>query len=469
MYFPEPDVIPVKCELPAKMETMLEDFQTIVNHLVNVGLFWRTTNEWDLREAGKSWFAKHYGKRYASHYLHSASSVAQQLIETWRSSGGDITATPRLRKPLARLNRELFKVMEIRRNGTLLLRITLAPYEWVLVRAKASHRRFANWSSRPLGALLVLPEGVRLCFKGEAAVQEQAGSVAIDFNFNRITLARDDGQMTQIDIHKIMKIQANHREKRKSIQRSVVRNPARMRRLLVRKTGRERNRVKDYLHKVIHGKESVLREFVGNRVLGLEDLSRCTPEVIGRANGKKWKAKMSSWIHGEFRSIAEHHFPAHRSYYARGTSGFCPFDNTALSHPIWKQSRCSTCGRVYDRDWLEALSGLVRFNSKHVKGAPWATVADVFPSLEGEFRQQLSRAPYSVPPQAPYSADMPIRGVPSTRSEPVRPECAVLSPELPSVTDAYRTEGVVQENRNEAAIWVQKSGDDAKTLGHGCG
>ena len=203
-------------------------------------------------------------------------------------------------------------------------------------------------------------------------------------------------------------------------------------------------------------------EFVGNRELGLEDLSNCARDILRVDNGRKFNSKLSSWIHGEIRGIAVHHHQPTRFYYTRGTSRFCPFDNTPLTHPIWKQSKCRTCGRVYDRDWLEALSGLVRLNSKHEKGAPWATVAEVFPSLEGEFRQQLSRAPYSVPTQAPNSADMPIRGVPPTRSESVRPECAVLSPELPSVTDAHRTTGVVQENRDEAAIRVQKSGDDAK-------
>src|SRR5713101_5441464 len=109
-------------------------------------------------------------------------------------------------------------------------------------------------------------------------------------------------------------------------------------------------------------------------MLGLEDLSSCTQETVRDARGKRWRAKMASWVHGRFQRIAEHHHPNFREYYTIGTSSFCPFDNSRLIHPIWKQSKCETCGQTYDRDWLEALSGLVRLNSRHVKGAPWATV-----------------------------------------------------------------------------------------------
>jgi hypothetical protein len=460
----EPDTIAVNCTIPDKLRLMLDDYRIIANHLLSFGLYAKSRNERELRDITKPWFLKHYSGKYAIHYLDSAASFASQQIESWRSLGGDIATIPHIGKSIARLNNDLYTIKEMASDGTMLLRITIAPHESVLLPIKVNHRHFSEWIFNRPGTLIILPDGIRLCFTPEATTPPSSESVAVDLNFDRVTMARSDGQMKQFSIHKITDIQRNQRRKRTSIQRTLWHNPKKAERLLTGQRGRERNRVKDLLHKKIHGRNNELLKFVGNRVLGFEDLSNCTDDVLRLNNGKRFNSKMSSWIHGEFRRIAEHHHPHHRVYYTRGTSRFCPFDNTPLSHPIWKQSKCETCGRVYDRDWLEALSGLIRLNSKHKKGAPWATVAEVFPSLENEFRQQLSCAPYSVPTRAPYSADMPIRGLSQTWSEPVRPECAVLSPESPSVTDADQRIGVVQENRDEAAIRTQKSGDDAKKV-----
>ncbi len=172
-------------------------------------------------------------------------------------------------------------------------------------------------------------------------------------------------------------------------------------------------------------------------------------------------AKISSWIHGAFEEIIIHHHPDSKLYYTRGTSRFCPFCNSVLTHPTWKQSKCPNCG-LFDRDYLEAVSGLVRTNIKHKKGEPWAVVKDVFSQdIEAKLQKQAS---------IQLQSSKMIRGLPSEHivPKPVRPECAVLSPEGLSVIDSGIA-AVMQENRNEAfdlrviGSEMTESGNDANS------
>jgi len=282
---------------------MLDDYQIILNHLLSLGVYTKSRGERELRDFAKPWFLKHYRGRYASHYLDSAASFASQQIESWRSLGGDITSIPHIRKPIARLNNDLYTIKEVRSDGWMLLRITIAPRELVLLPIKVNHRHFSEWVSNRPGTLVILPDGIRLCFTPETTPPISSESVAVDLNFDRVTMARTDGRMKQFGIHEITDIQRHHRRKRNAIQSTLRRNPKKAERLLTEQAGRERNRVKDVLHKKIHGRHNEFLKFVGNRTLGFEDLSSCTNDILRLDNGKRFNSKMSSWIHSEFRRI----------------------------------------------------------------------------------------------------------------------------------------------------------------------
>ncbi len=195
-----------------------------------------------------------------------------------------------------------------------------------------------------------------------------------------MVFARSDGQQKEVDLTDVMDIQQRHRAKRESIQQMMAHNPAKAERLAARTRKREQNRVNDLLHKKIHGEDSEIKPFIEGYHLGVEDLSRTTKEVLKDDHGKRFNAKMSSWIHGKFRDVVTHHHRDSEPYYTRGTSRFCPFDNTRLTHPSWDKSKCRTCNRIYDRDWLESVSGLVRtMPPRHKKGQPWKTTGQVLP------------------------------------------------------------------------------------------
>ncbi len=476
----EPDVIPVNYPIPPELSSMMEDYKAIANHLINSGLYHKVGLEKhyyslaktdtsgkpkpippyrELRDLNKEWFTEHYKGKYAAHYLDSAASFAMQLIESWRSNGGDITSIPHIQKPIARLNNDLYTIQESKPDGTMRIRITVAPYKSIIIDIKVNHRHFSEWSLNRPGALVIVPDGLRLVFTDDTKVPKSKESTAYDFNFNRVVMARSDGQIKEVDLSDILKIQKHHKAKRESVQKTLAHNPTKAQKINSKHRRREHNRIKDILHKKIHGKNNEILTFIGDRHLGVEDLRGATQDILRDDRGTKFNARMSSWIHGVFKDIIVHHHPNSKLYYTRGTSKFCPFCNSKLTHPIWKQSNCPVCG-LYDRDWLEAVSGLVRTNTKHKKGQAWAMVKDVFsPDIEDKLRIQSL-----------LSSKM-IRGLPSGQivSKPVRPECAVLYSE--GLSDIDNGEAVVmQQNRSEAfdlrviGSEMTESGNDANSV-----
>jgi len=456
----EPDVIPVNCSIPPELLLVMEDYKAIANHLISSGLYHKvgqekhyypiaeTDNsgkpkpippERELRDINKEWFNEHYKGKYAAHYLDSAASFAMQQIQSWRTLGGDITATPHIRKPIARLNNDLYTIQESKLDGTMRIRITTAPHKSVIMDIKVNHRHFSEWSLNRPGALVIVPYGLRLCFTDDTTVPKSKESAAYDFNFNRVVIARSDGQIKEIDMSDVLAIQKNHKAKRESVQSTMPHNHGKGEKIIKKHGKREHNRVNDLLHKKIHGKANEVLSFVGNRHLGVEDLHGTTKDILKDDRGVKFNAKMSNWIHGAFEDIIVHHHPDSKLYYTRGTSRYCPFCSSQLTHPTWKQSKCPNCG-LFDRDMLEAVSGLVRTNTRHKKGELWAVVKDIFPhKIETELLQ---------------SSKM-IRGLPSgSNLMSVYPECAVLSPE--GLSDIDIRNDVMHGNRNDVYDSTQR-------------
>ena len=451
----DPDIIPINCEIPSELFSVMADYKSIVNHLLSFGIHHKLGLERhyyplaagddsgkpkpippfrELRDGNMAWFREFYGK-YPVHYLGAASSFAMQLIKSWRTSGGDITSIPHLRKPIARLDNDLYSIKKI--DNKLQIEIKTAPHKSVVIETEVNHRHWATWSQNRKGALVIVPDGLRLCFTDDTDIPKAKDSVAYDFNFDRVVLARSDGEIKEVDLKDVMLIQKNHRKKRISVQRTMRHNPTKGERINNKNSGREHARVEDLLHKKIHGKNNKILSFVSDRHLGVEDLHRTTKDILKDDHGTKHNVRMSSWIHGAFEQIIAHHHPDSSLYYTRGTSRYCPFCGSNLTHPTWKQSNCQTHG-LFDRDWLEAVSGLVRTNTKHKKGQPWALVNTIFQEpIEAKLLHNSL-----------LSSKLMIRGL-SPEMESVHPECAILFPEARSDIGSIHSDTVMHENRSD--------------------
>ncbi len=366
--------IPMDCHVPGELQAMLPDFKDMVNRLISWGLFERVRDPREMRDHNYEWFREEYGGRYAIHYLHSASSVACDLLSSWDKQGGNTSSRPYVRRPFARLDQMLVKVERKDRDGVR-IRITLAPRQYSYVEAPVHHRFWSEYLGHRLGELTVVPDGVKLLVQVPNERRDTDRIAAVDLNFHNALAATSDGKMIEMDLKPIMAIQERMREKRKRVQRALPRNLEKQQKVLGRAKDRERHRVEDLLHEAA-------RDFVAlveDRAVAFEDLRSLSPED---AQGRRFRERLSAWARGRFQDICEARsgFRPRRRNYAGYTSTYCPFCNSKVSHPKWKISRCSGCRADYDRNRLAAVANLVRqVGPPHRKGEPWTMVHEVLP------------------------------------------------------------------------------------------
>ncbi len=367
-------IIPVDCPVPEDLQAMLVDFRDMVNRLISWGLFVRVRGAREMRDLNYGWFREEYGGRYAAHYLHSACSVACDLLSSWDKLGGNTSSRPYVRRPFARLDQELVKVEGKDRNGVR-IRITLAPWHYAYVESPVNHRFWNEYLGYRLGELTVVPDGVRLLVQvpDERPVTDKVA--AVDLNFHNAVAATSDGKIIEMDLKPIMAIQQRMREKRKRVQRALPRNLQKQRKVLNRARDRERHRVEDLLHEAARD----FAALVEDRAVAFEDLRSLSPED---AKGRRFKERLSSWARGKFQDLCEARsgFRPRRRNYAGYTSTYCPFCNSKVKHPRWKVSRCPGCRADYDRNRLAAVANLVRqVGPPHREGEPWTMLHEVLP------------------------------------------------------------------------------------------
>ncbi len=384
--------IPVDCRIPEGLQVMLLDFRDMVNRLISWGLYQRCRDFREMRDLNYRWFREEYGRRYAAHYLHSACSVACDLLCSWDEQGGHTSSRPYVQRPFARLDQELVKVERRDRDG-IRIRVTLAPQHYAYVESPVKHRFWKEYLGYRLGELTVVRDGVRLLVQVPDVRPVTDRIAAVDLNFDNAVAATSDGKIIEMDLKPIMAIQGKMREKRKRVQRVLPRNLQKQRKVLNRARDRERQRVEDLLHEAA-------RDFVAlveDRAIAFEDLRSLSAQEAG---GGRFKERLSAWARGKFQDFCEAKsgfWPRKRNY-ARGTSTYCPFCNSKVKHPRWKVSRCPGCRADYDRNMLAAVANLVRqVGPPHRKGEPWKMAREVLPPevCESLRRQSLLTIPSS--------------------------------------------------------------------------
>ena len=274
---------------------------------------------------------------------------------------------------MARLRSDLFRLELGGSEGRdLTIRVTLAPREFVHLRGRIGHGKLFHYETGTLGEVTVFGDKVNLVWRSEDLRPVAEKVCGIDTNFDRIVVADEDGGIGEVSLAPVVEVQRKEMEIRRRIQTRVNKNLARQRRLLRCRAERERNRVKDILNKTVVPNLLAATDGYG---IGFDDLRQTTRECVRDSSGRRFRERLSGWVHGKAQELADERSPfrPRRRVYTRGTSTWCPFCGTKVSHPTWKVSRCGGCGLDYDRDRLSAVSGLVRAKTRHQGGEPWAT------------------------------------------------------------------------------------------------
>jgi putative transposase len=204
-------------------------------------------------------------------------------------------------------------------------------------------------------------------------------------------------------LKEIVRIQNDFSRRRRMIQLHV-KNPKKRAKKRRETRGRQRNRVKDALHKL---STKTVRENPDASFV-FEDLRGIRKTSNGIKKSKKLRMYLNRWPYRLYQSMVEYK-SNNRTVYGspRGTSSKCPVCGGNMEHPVWAVSRCVKCGVDYDRNRLASLAILCR--GLRLCGQPFTVSADAsWKALRDEYLYPHSRpdalgAGWTEPSSAPNS------------------------------------------------------------------
>ncbi len=243
------------------------------------------------------------------------------------------------------------------------VRISVKPREFLYIRLKYGdyqRRLIEEWRAGKLevGEIVVNGTGVYIPFKKATAQVEPRGWIAVDVNETNVTAVSTDSHVLRFETN-LREIRSAYFEKRRRIQELSKRKPKTSERLMAKYSERERNRVRDLLHKLSRR----LVEFAKQHGLGivLEDLKHIRARI-----------RRSKRMNRRLHSLPFRRLQFYVEYKARlvglpvvyvdpkHSSTLCPVCGGRLAPNGRRVSRCGRCGYESDRDVIACLNLLRR-------------------------------------------------------------------------------------------------------------
>jgi putative transposase len=335
----------------------------------------RVPNPVALRRKVKPWFDSAYGT-YARHHVNPVCRAAVALLRAHRKRNKRL-GLPQVRKLAMRIDSELFRVA-MNNDGTATVRVTIEPFDHEYITITPSHKKWNEYSSTGKVCEVLLTDS-KLCITFSLRDQDRKSLgrrfVASDLNFHTTdTTAFNNGRLESVSsdsLMRIVQVQNDFSRRRRRLQLHI-RNPKKRAETLSETRGRQKNRVKDELHKL---STKIIRENPDTSFI-FEDLEGIRGKAGKRkTTSRKLRTYLNRWPYRAFQSMVEYK-SRRRTLYVdpRGTSSKCPVCGGTLKHPAWAISRCRKCGVDYDRDRLASLAILQR--GLRLCGQPFAVSAD---------------------------------------------------------------------------------------------
>jgi len=317
---------PVTCDDP-RLSWLLAEFRLLVNESIRVAL------EGDHRSRARLAMAayKDLSTRHAVYkqYIPSAFEVALGVLKDHRRrlKRKKRSSVPYVRKLMLkaenqsyRLDRETGRI-RIPIRGTEGIQLQLPMSEW--------HRSILADPSWGLGSLTVLPGKIIVVLRREAPkAYEPHGAIALDTNedsLDGVVAAGDGARPVTVSLDGVRQIQAIHFRRRRRLARKKA-HDRRVQRLLLDGEGRrERNRVRQRLHRVSKGLVRFAK--TGKAAIVLENLT------LHGAGGRsrRMNRRLSSWPRREI----------HRQIEYKAALEGVPIIKV---NPAWTSKTCPVCG-----------------------------------------------------------------------------------------------------------------------------
>jgi len=299
------------------------------------------------------------GWKFAKHYVDSAIHSAISIVKGWVTlyNKGKAKSKPVVTRRAVYVKTTLFSV----KDG--MLRITIEPRKRYL-EVDLSGFDYLPKDYDTIGGLILLEDRLIITFKKNVDLREPRDFASFDVNLTNITALIGE-EIVRFDLRELYHIHRVYEEKRKRIQKLSKTKPKTAKKLLHKYSRRERNRARDFIHKLT----TAIARMLSTRGYGaiLEDLKGIKNNLN---KGKDLNRKLSKWNARTFQFMLEYKLrwyglpviyvnPAH-------TSTTCPL---CAGHMVAYEGRlvkCKKCGLVADRDVVAAIN----LQMWGVRGAP---------------------------------------------------------------------------------------------------
>ena len=283
---------------------LLSAFQEMVNYAIKRGL----EKGYSLKRLHAECYQTFKSKYdFHTHIYPQAYRVAQSIIKSWKSRKGK---EPVMRKRIVRVPKTIFEIDAER--SVLILKIR--PKRRVEIPLELSDYHKELLSKGEVKEILLGEKFVYIPIRVHVDLSDPRGFVAVDVNEDNITYVTSDGKAAKIYLG-IKRLREIYHQKRTKIQKEVR---GKKRDELLRKYGeREKNRIKDILHKAtrfiadtLKGYGFILenlkglRESVNKRVKKYNRKSGRVQEVSVRT--KKMKRRLNSMPFYRIQSYIEY-------------------------------------------------------------------------------------------------------------------------------------------------------------------
>jgi len=205
---------------------------------------------------------------YSKHYVDSAIKQAYSIIKSWRRrylKGEGSRRKPTVKRRFVRIKETLYSYRNRR------IRVSVKPYEEYL---EFDISRAWFWSRVPknaeMGELILNERSLTISFRFKARSWSYEGRIAWDCNERSLDGFNPRLGWIRVDLSQLFHIHRVYELKRRRLQSMASKKPS-LRRVLAKYSRRERDRARDFLHKLttflgkrfkgyIHGFESLHKE-----------------------------------------------------------------------------------------------------------------------------------------------------------------------------------------------------------------
>ena len=288
-------------EAPSPLRWLLGEFRLLVNRSIRIALREDVRSRYRLTKvAYRTLSAEH---DVYKQYITSAFEVALAVLKSHRRRArqGTRTNVPYLRRLMLKAENQSYRLD--RETGRLRIPIRGTEGVQLVLPLSAWHRSILEDASWGLGSLTVTPDRIVVVVR-KAAPKPYAPVAAIALDTNETSLegvAIGDGaaRLVTVPFPEVRVVQATHFRRRRRLARKKAHDRRVMRRLLHREGRRERDRIRQRLHRLSKGLVASAAE--RRAAIVLEDLRM--PQGGGR--GPRMRRRLSSWPQGELhRQIA---------------------------------------------------------------------------------------------------------------------------------------------------------------------